>query len=883
MTTRQILPVFGMKCQKCVARVTDLLAQQPGISDIEVSLADQAASFSLDPDLNNLVVLTDILEQAGFSTTPSELDSPQDNTAEVADSSVVSHRFAVGKMSCANCAATVEKTISALPGVVSAQVNFAVEILVVEHDTTQGGVEQILTALESAGYPGRLLDQSGVLRFSISGMSCANCAAKIEKTLNQLDGVSRAVVNFALNSAEAEFDPSLVSDNQILAVVEDLGYKPALQEDESLQQQEAKRAFFWVLFAGSLAIPIMFFMYTQPFGEKNTLVNAVLSSIAQFTAGLTFYRGAYKSLRNRSANMDVLVVLGITAAYGYSLLALFGLLGDHAVVFFETSAMLIFFIRFGKWLESRAKGQAGAALKKLLELQADNATLLVDGEEREVAASRLQPGDLVVVRPGEKIPVDGLVENGTSAVDESMITGEAVPVHKQAGDQVTGATVNQSGRIVVRVTQVGKDTVLAQIVRMVADAQGDKAPIQKLADRVSNVFVPIVISVASVTFLFWYGPGEQGFLFAFRMAIAVLVIACPCALGLATPTAIMVGSAIGLERGILFKKASVLEHISKLQVLLLDKTGTLTTGIFKVTDLIPVAGVDEQKLLSLSASIESGSHHPLARSLVAAANEREVAWQGLEQIEEIGGKGLLAPTTEGVLLCGNSVLLEEHQVDLSPLETIAADLSDRGRSLIYLALNGQVLGVIGLIDQIKDNAADSLRRLRDLGLETVLVTGDRRGVAEQVAKELGIDHVEAEVRPEQKLATVEKYQSRGAFVGMVGDGINDAPALAKADIGIAIGSGTDVAKETGDLILVSGDMRDIERGIRLGRRTLFKIKQNLFWAFFYNILGIPLAAGLLYPWFGIYLEPEYAGLAMAFSSVSVVSNSLLLRRIRQQL
>jgi Cu+-exporting ATPase len=883
MTNQQTLPVFGMKCQKCVARVTALLAEQPGVSEVKVLLEEEIAQFQLDPAVADIYSLSEKLAAAGFSTSPPVTEENPTGITEDIPTALETSRFAIRKMSCANCAQTVEKTILALPGVASARVNFAAETLIVEHDGAEGQNSRILRALEAAGYPGLLLDQPGKLRFAISGMSCANCAAKIEKSLNDRAGVNFAAVNFALNSAEVDYDPALLSDVEILSLVDGLGYPAALQEESDRQIIEARHAFYWVTFAGLIAVPIMLFMYMPPFGEATTLVNAALASVLQFSAGLTFYRGAWKSLRNRSANMDVLVAIGISAAYGYSLLALFGVLGEHAVVFFETSAMLIFFIRFGKWLESRAKGRAGAALKQLLKLQADRAILLVDGNEEEVAASSLKPDDMVVVKPGEKIPVDGQVESGISAVDESMITGESVPVSKQAGDKVTGATINRSGRILVRVTQVGNDTVLARIVRLVEEAQGDKAPIQKLADRVSNVFVPIVISIALLTFLLWYGPGEQSFLFAFRMAIAVLVIACPCALGLATPTAIMVGSAIGLERGILFKKASVLEHISRLQVLLLDKTGTLTTGVFKVSRLVPVAGVDEIRLLQLCASIEAGSNHPLARSLVAAARERDIEFSPLEKIEEIGGQGLRSATDDGDLLCGSAQLLEDRQVDLSPLTAAAAELTGQGCSLIYLALDGRLLGVVGLSDCIKENAVEALSRLRSLGLETVLVTGDRRVVALQVAAELGIHHVEAEVRPEQKLATVEKYRQRGAFVGMVGDGINDAPALARADIGIAIGSGTDVAKETGDLILVGGDLLDIERGIRLGRRTLTKIKQNLFWAFFYNILGIPLAAGLFYPWFGIYLEPEFAGLAMAFSSVSVVSNSLLLRRIRRQL
>ncbi len=883
MPNRQQLSVFGMKCQKCVARVTDLLESQPGIQAVDVSLEQQTARFEFDHLSTSLASVAALLEAAGFSTTTlveeHEPDAPEDCAADT----LVERRFAITRMSCANCAATVEKTLSGLRGVSEAQVNFATETLRLVHDGAPGREQEVLEALEAAGYPGRLLDKPGHLHLSISGMSCTNCAGNIEKHLNQLDGVQQALVNFAANSAEIDFDPAQLSEPEIIAQVEALGFSAREGEIAGDELDEARRAFRWVIFSGLMALPIMAFMYLQPFGGATLLVNAGLATLSQFSAGLIFYRGALNSLRNGSTNMDVLVALGITAAYGYSLLALFGLLGENAVVFFETSAMLIFFIRFGKWLESRAKGRAGAALKQLLKLQADRAILLVDGHEEAVSASRLKPGDLVLVRPGEKIPADGLVENGTSAVDESMISGESVPLTKLPGDSVTGATINRSGRMEVRVTRVGSDTVLAQIVRLVEEAQGDKAPIQKLADRVSNYFVPVVVAISLTTFVLWYAVGGQGFLFAFRMAIAVLVIACPCALGLATPTAIMVGSAIGLERGILFKKASVLEHISRLQTLLLDKTGTLTSGNFDVSDLRPTAGNSAEELLRLCAAIESGSSHPLARSLVTEARNRQLAFVPLEEVEEEGGLGLKADTTEGRLLCGNAQLLEENGVELGELATQVEELVARGRSLIYLARDGRLLGVIGLADQIKPNAAEALNGLRQLGLETVLVTGDRRVVAEQVAKELGIDRVEAEVKPFEKLAIVERYQRTGAFVGMVGDGINDAPALAQADIGIAIGSGTDVAKETGDLILVGGDMRDIERGIRLGRCTLAKIKQNLFWAFFYNVLGIPLAAGLFYPAFGIYLKPEFAGLAMAFSSVSVVSNSLLLRRIRRRL
>ena len=820
---RHQLPVYGMKCQKCVARVTELLASQPGITAIDVSLDQQRASFDLAAGQSR-DALTPLLEAAGFSTSQPTTSVPQSGEKPVNPPAEVNRRFAISRMTCANCAATVEKLVAALPGVMQAQVNFAAETMLATHDGHSQRDGQILAALQKAGYPGRLLD--GDATEMESGQTVSRAAEK---------------------------------------------------------DREARQALWWLIWAGCLALPIMLLMYVSPFGAQTPLVNAALASLSQFSAGLIFYRGAYKSLRNGAANMDVLVALGISAAYGYSMLAFLGVLGADAVMFFETSAMLIFFIRAGKWLESRARGRAGAALKELLKLQVARATLVTDGRERDVDAGSLTPGALILVRPGEKIPTDGVVEKGRTTVNEAMISGEALPVAKNVGDPLIGSTLNRSGRILMRVTSVGADTVLAQIVRMVEEAQTDKAPIQQLADRVSAVFVPVICVIALLTFFSWYLPANRDFLFAFRMAISVLVIACPCALGLATPTAIMVGSAIGLERGILFKKASVLETISHLQVLLLDKTGTLTSGVFAVSDLLCSDGLEDHELLRLAASIEAASLHPLALSLVAAAVERKIDFTPLEQVEEFGGEGLIAQTPGGRLICGSLTLLQSSGVELDALEPGAEKLAAMGRSLIGVALNGQLQGVIGLVDQMKPEAKKALQGLRRLGLKTVLVTGDRRAVATQVAAELGIDQVEAEVRPEQKLAIVEKYQQQGLFVGMVGDGINDAPAMAQADIGIAIGSGTDVAKETGDVILVGGDLFDIERGIQLGRKTLSKIRQNLFWAFFYNVVGIPLAAGLFYPWFGLYLKPEVAGLAMAFSSVSVVSNSLLLRRWRHRL
>jgi Cu+-exporting ATPase len=720
------------------------------------------------------------------------------------------------------------------------------------------------------------LEATGTSTFLLQGMTCANCAQTIEKGVARMPGVSSATVNFAAEKLSVVYDPTQVQNTDLIAKVDALGYRAAAEDSEDLQ--EGRTQLYWLLFAASLSLPIMPLMWFTPFGSVTIYLICGLSTIVQFSAGLTFYRSAWKSLKNLSTNMDVLVAMGITAAYGYSLLALFNVFGLYGEVFFETSAMLITFIRFGKWLEARAKGKASQALKTLLNLQADRALLLVDGKEEEVPASQLRVGDRVVVRPGEKIPVDGIVVEGSSAVDEAMVTGESLPVEKIPGAEVTGATINTSGRLVVEATRVGSETVLAQIVRMVEEAQGDKAPIQRLADAVSNWFVPVVVVISIITFITWFSLVDAGFLFAFKMAIAVLVIACPCALGLATPTAIMVGSSVGLSAGILFKKASVLENISRLQVILLDKTGTLTKGEFSVTDLLTADCVSEAELLKFAAAVETSSSHPLARAVVEHAEKKAVAYPSVGDVEEVGGYGLVCNLDGVRLLAGSHRLMERESIDVAAFEDQVNAWAEVGKSVIYVARGRQAMGVLALTDTLKEGAAETVSRLKQLGLETVMITGDRRAAAHAVADQLGLDDVEAEVLPGDKLAVVRRYQEQGLLAGMVGDGINDAPALAQADIGIAIGSGTDVAKETGDLVLVKGDIRDVERGIRLGRKTLSKIKQNLFWAFFYNVVGIPIAAGLLYPAFGIVLKPEFAGLAMAFSSVSVVTNSLLLKR-----
>ena len=801
-------------------------------------------------------------------------------------------------MSCQKCVAKLSAALEALAGVRAVRVSLEARAVSLQYDgrkLSRSGIEQ---AVQQAGYrlhPDAAVEsetpvnteqrqgQAETVTLRLAGMTCANCAATIEKGLARQAGVIAAQVNFAAESASVRYDPAQTGPESLVARVNDLGYRASSDATIPRDDDEGRRQLFWLLAAALLSLPIMPLMWLQPFGKDTIYLLFVLSSLVQFSAGLTFYRSAWKSLKNGAANMDVLVALGITAAYGYSVLVLFEIGGIAGEVFFETSAMLITFIRFGKWLEARAKGRASQALKSLLRMQADQARLLVDGEEILIEAGRVKVGDQVVVRPGERIPVDGRVIAGSAAVDEAMISGEPQPVDKQPGDTVTGATVNASGRLVIEAERVGSATVLAQIVRMVEQAQGDKAPIQRLADQVSAWFVPAVVLLSVLTFLVWYGPLGAGFLFAFKLGIAVLVIACPCALGLATPTAIMVGSAVGLSAGILFKRASVLENAARLDMLLLDKTGTLTRGEFSVTALVSADPFSEQDVLRWAAAAEAASNHPLARAVVRKAESAGLVCGEVSDVEEMGGCGLICRIDGSLVVVGNRRLMDKRGIMVAAFDEQSEIWSKMGKTLVYVAVDGKAAGILALADTVRSNARQTVEALQKRGMTTVMLTGDRYDAARAVADELGIDEVEAEILPGDKQAIVRRYQQQGNLVGMVGDGINDAPALAQADIGFALGSGTDVAKETGDIVLVKADFGDVERAIRLGRKTLAKIKQNLFWAFFYNILGIPVAAGVLYPVFGVVLKPEFAGLAMAFSSVSVVTNSLLLKKYAEKL
>ncbi len=887
------IPVYGMTCEHCVRSVTMALEGLQGISGVRVSLTDSKAYFSLDGSSLTMEEIARTIENEGYSTTPDSAgasvpasaardQSSGPSSGQSPETAATKKQFKISGMTCANCALAIEKGIGTMQGVKSAAVNFASEKLTLELDPSLTKEEDVVAKIKDLGYGARTEDDGGKQQFKVSGMTCANCALAIEKKLKAAPGVNSASVNFANETVSVDYDPGTITLSGIFSQVRDAGYIPLENRQAADEDRTAARQRNWLIFSAIFSLPIMPLMFL-PMSLFTMYAMFGMATIVQFTAGWTFYRGAYHALKNKSANMDVLVALGITAAYGYSVLTTFPQVFFHGPTFFDASAVLITFVRFGKYLEAKAKGRAGQALKRLLELQADKARLLVNGGEKDVAASEVTVGDIVLVKPGEKIPVDGEIVEGEASIDESMLTGESVPVEKGPGDAVIGATINRSGSIKVRTSKTGKDTVLSGIVKMVEEAQGIKPPIQRLADTISNYFVPTVVVLAVITFLVWYFALQSTFVFAFTAAIAVLVIACPCALGLATPTAIMVGSGVGLNRGILFKSAAVLEAISSLQAVGFDKTGTLTKGSPEVTDIVPAAPYKEKDLLQIAAAGENLSIHPLAQAVVVRARKEGLAIAEVGDYHEESGHGIACSYQGQPLLIGNSKLMQKHGIDVRGIEQDFLRLAEAGKTTIFVAVNGRGIGLIALADVVKESTREAIKRLQRLGLKTFMITGDNRKVADVVAREVGIDEVSAEVLPQDKISIIRQYQEQGLKVAMVGDGINDAPALAQADIGIAIGSGTDVAKETGDVILVRNDLLDVERAIRLGRKTLNKIKQNLFWALIYNVIGIPVAAGVLYPLTGNLLPPEWAGLAMAFSSVSVVTNSLLLKRYGRRL
>lgn len=701
------------------------------------------------------------------------------------------------------------------------------------------------------------------------------------KKLNALDGILKADVNLATNRASIEYNPAQITIGDIKAAVKDVGYEAFDIESEQdkdvekeTREKEAKKQKNLFIGSAILSAPLLLVMIFDWFGimlPKWTMshyLHFALATPVQFVAGWQFYRGSYLALKNGSANMDVLVAIGTSAAYFYSVANIIVGYGD---IYFETSAVLITLILLGKMLESIAKGRTSEAIKKLMGLQPKTARVIRNGEEKDISIDEVVPGDMVIVRPGEKIPVDGVVEDGYSAVDESMLTGESIPVSKQKGDNVIGATINKNGTLTFKATKVGKETALAQIIKLVEEAQGSKAPIQRMADVISGYFVPAVVAVAVVTFLVWYfGIDPGNFSRALRNFTAVLVIACPCSLGLATPTAIMVGTGRGAENGILIKGGEHLERAHKLTAVVLDKTGTITKGEPEVTDVLSF-GFPEKEVLEFAASAEKNSEHPLGEAIVKKAQQEFGKVDSPQNFEAIPGHGIKAQVNGKTVLIGNRKLMKESNIEITNIINSTERMEDKGKTAMLVAVEGSLAGIIAVADTVKENSSVAIKKLVDMGLEVVMITGDNKRTAQAIADQVGVTNVLAEVLPEHKAEEVEKLQKSGHVVAMVGDGINDAPALATADVGIAIGTGTDVAMEAADITLMGGDLVGIAESIKLSRTTMRIIKQNLFWALFYNTLGIPAAA------IG-YLNPIIAGTAMAFSSVSVVSNSLRLKR-----
>jgi len=800
-------------------------------------------------------------------------------------------------MSCASCAVNIQKSLDGMEGVSRANMNFAASRATVLFEPRLVSPEKIIQAVRQTGYDVAL----AVLDVPVQGMSCASCVAKIEKALLDRKGVLKAAANLALGRVHIEFLSTEVSAPELKRIIRSLGYQVLeAREGEEADVESAarqreyrslKRSFFLSL---ALTVPALLGSMLHsaswlPAFLKNPYVLWAVVTPVQFWAGFRFLRGAWAAFRHRLADMNTLIAVGTLAAYLYSVAAVlfpdFFRFGAHApAVYFETSAVIITLILFGRLLEARAKGRASEAIRRLAGLQPKTARVVCQGREEDIPVEDVAVGDVILVRPGERIPVDGLVLSGRSSVDESMITGESLPVSKQPGDEVIGATMNKAGSFEFRATRVGRDTALAQIIKLVQDAQGSKAPIQRLADVIAGIFVPVVLSLALLTFVLWFDFGPQP---ALRLAVsnfvAVLIIACPCALGLATPTAVMVGTGRGAEHGILIKGGESLEAAHKLTTIVFDKTGTLTKGLPEVTDVLPLPPTDSRGLLSLAAAVERHSEHPLAEAVMKKAREEGLAWEEASGFKALEGRGVEAEVAGQKVLVGNRGYLVENGVRTEALEELAKkaeSLAQEGKTPVFVAAGNRPAGLLAVADALKESSIQAVKRLSDLGLEIIMLTGDNRRTAEAVARAAGIGHFLSELRPEHKVAEIKRLQQEGRRVGMVGDGLNDAPALAQADIGIALGTGTDIAMEASDITLIKGDLRGVASALELSRRTIRTIKQNLFWAFIYNTAGIPLAAGLLYPFFRLLLNPMIASAAMAFSSVSVVANSLRLRRLK---
>ncbi|MEO1814335.1 MAG: heavy metal translocating P-type ATPase [Acetobacterium sp.] len=805
-------------------------------------------------------------------------------------------------MTCAACAARVEKVVSKMAGISDASVNFATENLSVEYDEADTSRQKIDEAIEKAGYGTVTTTTINEVTIPIGGMTCAACSARVEKVLNKLEGVTSATVNLATEKATVHYDPQQVKLATIRQAIEKAGYqaleiekKTAVDEDKLRKEKEIRTLKTKLIVSASFGIPLLYLAmgamiwwlrlpipsFLEPMQYPLTYAIAqIILVIPIIIAGHRFYSVGFKAIIQRSPNMDSLIAMGTSAAILYSLYSVHqigsGNFGAVEDLYFETAGVIITLILLGKYLEAVSKGKTSEAIKKLMGLTPKTAIVIRDGAEIETPIDEVEIDDVILVKPGGKIPVDGIVIEGNTAIDESMLTGESMPIDKKAGDMVYAASINKNGVIQFRATKIGGDTALAQIIKLVEDAQGSKAPIAQLADIVSSYFVPIVFVIAVLAFAGWYFTGHT-FVFAMTIFISVLVIACPCALGLATPTAIMVGTGKGAEYGILIKGGEALETTHLINTIVFDKTGTITEGKPEVTDIVTTAGVDRDWLLQIAASAEKGSEHPLGEAIVRGAEKESLEILTIDTFKAIPGYGIEVEVAGSRLLLGNRKMMDQNRIALNTLEAESDRLAEEGKTPMYIAMNGQLSGIIAVADVVKASSKAAIAKLHEMGIEVAMITGDNKKTAAAIARLVGIDRVLAEVLPQDKSNEVKKLQSEGRKVAMVGDGINDAPALVQADIGIAIGSGTDVAMESADIVLMRSDLMDVPTAIKLSKSTIRNIKQNLVWAFGYNVAGIPIAAGLLYLFGGPLLNPIFAAAAMSLSSVSVLTNALRLK------
>ncbi len=911
-----IIKIKGMMCSHCEKTINDAAMSVKGVTKAYADFKKGEVNVSFDTSITDLETIKKAIMASGYEVIDEGEACPipitqagvQQVTEGAKAGGLKKTSIKITGMTCASCAQNIERALSRIDGVIKASVNFSFEKASVEYDSAKVAPQEFENALISLGYG----VAKSEITLKIGGMHCASCASNIEKALLKTKGITSASVSFPLEQAKITYDPELVSVSDLKKVIGDTGYtasekigKLEADREQRAREAEIKRQRINFTIALVLAIPISLgdmgrnIAWVAPYSPKifqDDMLLFILATIVMIIPGRQFFEGTYKGLKHGVTDMNLLIATGTGAAYIISVAATFLDLGEaYKHTYYDTAALLIMFIVLGRYLEALTKGRTSEAIRKLMGLAAKTAHIIVNGEEKEIPVEDVKVNDIVIVRPGEKIPVDGKVVEGLTAIDESMITGESIPVEKTAGSEVIGATINKTGMIKFRATKVGSDTALAQIIKLVEDAQTQKAPIQKLADIVAGHFILAVHMLALLTFFFWFFIGYEyfnvpatfgmgmtsPFLFSLLISITVLIISCPCAVGLATPTAIMVGTGKGAENGILIKGGEALERAQKLDTIVFDKTGTLTKGEPVLTDVIAIKG-NENEVLKLAAIAEKGSEHPLAEAILKGAKARGIDVPDAEGFMAIPGRGVEVKYDGKRILTGTRKLMTEKGMDTVPLNSSLEELENNGKTAMLVSYDNELAGIIAVADTLKETSMSAVQTLHEMGFTVAMITGDNRRTADAIAKQVGIDRVLSEVLPEEKAMEIKKLQAEGRKVAMVGDGINDAPALMQSDVGIAIGSGTDVAIESAQIVLIKNDVRDVAKAIRLSRLTLNKIKQNLFWAFFYNTVGIPIAAGILYPFTSppFLLNPAIAAAAMATSSVSVTMNTLLMKRTK---